>query len=103
MNKDLENKLAELPSSIRVKKEDINKLIENSQMEFHVFWEKEMVCSFRLENGFTVIGRAACVDPANFNLDIGKELCFEDAIKQLWQLEGYRLQWKVYEEKLLSL
>lgn len=48
------------------------------------------VCCLTLKNDFTIIGQSACVNPANFNAEQGRKLAFEDAIRQLWRLEGYR-------------
>jgi hypothetical protein len=45
---------------------------------------------FALGTGFS-----ACVDPANFNADIGSEIATKKAMSaardKLWELEGYRL------------
>lgn len=49
------------------------------------------ICNITLENGFSVRGESACVDPRNFNVDIGKGLAYKDAFSKLWQLEGYLL------------
>lgn len=43
-------------------------------------------------NGFFVVGKAAPADPRNFDADVGKRYALEDAINQLWQLEGYALR-----------
>jgi len=88
----LGQRLATLPSEFRVKEEDIDKLIAESTQQRQVFWGKEMVISFSLASGFTVTGRSACIDPANFDEEIGVYLCENDAKSQLWQLEGYRKQ-----------
>lgn len=50
-----------------------------------------------LPNGFTLaIGHSACIDPANFNAEIGVRVATEDALaqarKKLWELEGYALK-----------
>lgn len=79
----------------------IDAMLENAPREGWVVWGKEMNISYVLENGFTVTGRCACVNPENFDLDIGKRLCYDDAKRQLWSLEGYRLQWKLYEDGTL--
>ena len=49
------------------------------------------ICSLTLENGFSVRGESACVDPANFNADEGKRYARENAVGKIWQLEGYLL------------
>lgn len=76
----------------RVTQEQIDALLDSAETQEHTFWGKELVVSYRLESGFTVTGRGACVDPANFDLAIGRDLARKDVAKQLWQLEGYRLQ-----------
>ncbi len=49
------------------------------------------ICNITLENGFSVRGESACVDPGNFNMEIGQEISYRDAFRQLWALEGYLL------------
>ncbi len=45
-----------------------------------------------LRNGFEVVGTSACVDPANYNQEIGAKYARENARKKVWELEGYLLQ-----------
>ena len=78
-----------------VSKDHLESLLNNAEQKSAVFWNKEMVISYKLASGFTILGRAACVDPANFSYEKGVELCFADAVSQLWALEGYVLQLKL--------
>ena len=48
-----------------------------------------------MNNGFTVIGKSAPASPENFNADLGAKFAREDAIRQLWPLEGYALREKL--------
>jgi hypothetical protein len=50
------------------------------------------VCMVVMVNGFIVIGKSAPASPDNFNTQLGRELALEDAIRQIWQLEGYLLR-----------
>jgi hypothetical protein len=50
------------------------------------------ICILVMENGFTVIGKAAPASAENFNRELGKKFAYEDAIRQLWPLEGYLLR-----------
>lgn len=59
---------------------------------------KVLICELTLENGFTVRGEAAVVHPKNFNQEIGEKISYENAVKQIWQLEGYLLQEKLFNE-----
>jgi hypothetical protein len=47
------------------------------------------ICALKLHSGFVVIGKSACLNPADFDEDVGRKIAFEDAFNQLWQLEGY--------------
>lgn len=86
----------------RVTPEQIKSLLDNSETQEAIFWEKELVVSHKLSSGFTILGRAACVDPANFNIEIGRRIAREDVESQLWQLEGYLLQNKLFESGTLT-
>jgi hypothetical protein len=74
----------------RVTQQEIDALLDSAETQEHVFWDKELLVSYRLPCGFTVTGRGACIDPAIFDLEIGRKVAREDAANQLWQLEGYR-------------
>lgn len=45
-----------------------------------------------MKNGFTVIGKTAPADPANYNAELGYKFSREDAIRQLWPLMGFSLR-----------
>jgi len=51
-----------------------------------------------LENGYTIKGLSACVDPAEFDLNLGRKYALEDAIRQIWPLEGYLLAEKMFQD-----
>lgn len=54
------------------------------------------VCMLSLENGYTIKGISACVDESNFNIELGRKYAYEDAIRQIWPLEGYLLAQRLY-------
>lgn len=58
---------------------------------------KVLVCELVLENGFSVRGEAAVVDPANYNEEIGRKISRENAVDKMWQLEGYLLQEELFK------
>lgn len=54
-------------------------------------------CWAFLPNGFQVgYGESACIDPDNFDVELGKkwakERCVSTATNKLWELEGYLLK-----------
>lgn len=79
-----------------VTSEQITALLDEAETQEVVFFEKDLNVCYRLKSGFTVIGRAACVDPANFDIGIGRDIAREDAISKLWLLEGYLLQNRLF-------
>ena len=79
-------------NSNRVTQEEITALLDAAQTQEHTFWDKTLVVSYKLPCGFTIEGRGPCIDPANFDLEIGRQVARKDTEKQLWQLEGYRKQ-----------
>ena len=54
------------------------------------------ICQLILKNGFSVLGSSACVDPANFNLQMGRDIAFKNAQDKVWQLEGYLLKEEMF-------
>ena len=49
------------------------------------------VAFIRMCNGYVSVGTSACVDPRNYDAELGKRLAYEDAFRALWPLEGYLL------------
>ncbi len=48
-------------------------------------------CLITLDNGFSVNGQSACVDPKMFERKLGERLAYDNAFNKIWQLEGYLL------------
>lgn len=53
----------------------------------------------RMKNGFTLRESTTCVDPANYDENIGKEICLKRIEEKIWFLLGYALQEKMNGEK----
>lgn len=49
------------------------------------------ICNITMVNGFSIRGESACVDPRNFDADIGKTYAYKDAMSKVWAFEGYIL------------
>ena len=45
-----------------------------------------------LVNGFEIIEASACVDPANYDEEMGKKICMERIGSRVWFLLGFLLQ-----------
>jgi len=57
------------------------------------------ICICVMENGFTVISKSAPASPENFDAALGSRFAWEDAIRQLWPLEGYALRERIFQSK----
>lgn len=57
----------------------------------------------RMKNGFTLRESTTCVDPSNYNEEIGKEICLKKIEDKIWLLLGYQLQEDLYRSGELVL
>ena len=60
-------------------------------------WQRQSLglltlCMLVLRNGWVVVGKSSCVSPEVFDPEEGKRLAREDAVEQMWPLEGYVLK-----------
>jgi len=46
------------------------------------------ICIVTMQNGYTVLGSSACVDPKQFNKALGEQYSYADAIDKVWPLNG---------------
>ena len=54
------------------------------------------ICTIYLDNGFSVRGESACVNPESYDKDIGEKIAYDNAFKQLWPLFGFALAEKQF-------
>lgn len=75
---------------------DIDQAIVNTQF-IRIENTTTTLCALTLKNGFTVIGKSACVNPSSFDEVTGKSIAYEDAFDKVWELEGYLLAQRRFE------
>lgn len=56
------------------------------------------IAVLKLENGFILVGKSAPADPANFDVELGRKFAEEDAVRQMWPLEGYALRERLHQQ-----
>ncbi len=49
------------------------------------------ICVITTKDGFTFTGESACVDPANFNQEIGEKIAYDNAFEKMWLPYGFWL------------
>lgn len=55
--------------------------------------EKTTVAKGTLINGFEMIEGSSCVDPKNYNEELGTKICVGRMRNEVWKLLGFVLQW----------
>ena len=55
------------------------------------------ICQITMKNGYTVIGKSACADPAEFNAAEGEKWAWQDALREVWPLLGYALKERLHK------
>ena len=79
-----------------VPKEVIDDLIARSEIIVKTLFNKTTVVAMKLPNGFVLVESSSCVDLHNYDEAIGVQICKAKLEAKLWELEGYRLQERLY-------
>lgn len=78
-----------------ITQQDIDNIVKDTIFVSNTVFDKCTVCVAQLPNGFIITESSACVDKANYDEQIGFEICKERIINKIWELEGYKLQCEV--------
>lgn len=76
----------------KVTSDRIAEIIEQSEFEAYTVFDKCTIVACKLPNGFVITESSACVDPENYDEDLGIDLCLDKIQDKIWELEGYMLQ-----------
>ena len=55
-------------------------------------------CAITTKSGFVFTGESACVDPNNFDAELGEKFAYEQALDQMWMPYGFWLYQKMHDE-----
>ena len=83
-----------------VTKQQIDELLAKSEIKVETVYDKVTVVNCKLPNGFVITEASGAVDPANYDEEIGKEICLKRLENQVWFLLGYQLQEELYKQQL---
>jgi len=70
----------------KIEPQEIEALIDSER--FVLMNENFIICVLKV-GGFTIIGENSCLNPNDFDTELGKESSRADALNKLWELEGY--------------
>ena len=82
-----------------ITKEDIDLILAKTYIKVEQYGDKTTVLMATLPNGFVIVESSSCVDPANFDMKIGEQICMQKLEDKIWELEGYRLQCELSKEE----
>ena len=81
-----------------VTQEQVDTIFNESDLTEQVSFNKCLIIAIKLRNGFVIVENSACVDPKNFDIELGRKICCDRIKNKIWELEGYKLQCKIKEE-----
>lgn len=82
-------KLLNASPAPRITPEYINERIIKT--DFKRFSDTVTICTLTLDNGYSVRGESACVNPENYKEEIGQKIAYDAAYNKLWPLYGFLL------------
>ena len=86
-----------------VTQEEVNKNMQDVLVRtVEEFGKPTTYVTVRMENGFTLRESTTCVDPSNYDENIGKEVCLKRIEDKIWFLLGYTLQSKLGSKQKLN-
>ena len=81
----------------KVTERQIDKIIQAGSIEIQDLSDKTTLVKFRTKEGFEIVATSSCVDPKNYNRDVGAKICMDQIKNKLWEYEGYILSKKLYK------
>ena len=78
---------------------DVDDIIDASDIVCTTLFDKCTLVACKLPNGFVLTSQASCVDPSDYDEELGFYMCMDDIREQVTELESYRLQNEVGDLK----
>lgn len=85
-------KYEEPEDTLAVDDEYVDWLIENSEINVITAHGKCTVVTCQLPSGFVIVESSSCVDPKNYDKNLGVEICMKRIKDKIYELEAYHLQ-----------
>lgn len=80
----------------KITQEMVDKVINESEVHDEKWWDNLTVVSVKLKNGWTITETSACVDPANYDHELGKSICMKKIEDQVWKMLGWTLNDEIH-------
>ena len=79
------------PGGSRLTASDVTRFFD--RVESLTMGKKTTVAKATLINGFEMVDGSSCVDPRNYNEELGTKICLGRMRDEVWELLGFVLQW----------
>ena len=79
-----------LKSKVSISQQMVDDFIKGVKIQ--TIGDKTTLVHVTLANGFTITEASSCVDPENYSVEIGAEICMERIKNKVWELLGFLLQ-----------
>lgn len=80
----------------RVTEEQVRANMQDVQCQtIYVFGKPMTFVGVKMQNGFVITDCTSCVDPNNYDEEIGKQICLKHIEDKVWELLGFNLQYEV--------
>jgi len=74
---------------VAIKKVTLSQLESSIVKENFMVHRTTTVCFLDLDTGYTSVGVSACMNPEDFDKELGQQIARQNAVNNLWPLEGY--------------
>ena len=86
----------------KISEDEIKKIIADSKEEvFEPEGSSYTIVSWTLPNGYTIEAGSGCINPKQYDRELGIKYCREHLTTKLWELEGYHRKY-LYNEYVES-
>lgn len=75
----------------KITQEMVDKVLEEADIRDEKWWNNLTIVSARLKNGWTITQTSACVDPSNYDHELGVSICMKKIKDEVWKLLGWTL------------
>ena len=76
-----------------ITQEDVKRFIRNFKAV--TIGKKTTVATATTITGYEVTKTSSCVNPKNYDIEIGKDIAYSSIVNELWEKLGFVLQWAI--------
>ena len=84
---------------IGVSTQRVEEVMNHSKVVVYKAFDKCTIVVCQLPSGFVIVESSSCVDPKNYDEQMGVEICMNRIKDRVFEMEAYKLQEDLYEAK----